>query len=201
MNIESNRSVDEREEAVRAPAPLDEAVAESPEAVADSPEAVTEPVASVPADDHVSTRAETVRTVHTTRYTPSAVVAAVVAIAMLVLGGITVGRAGFDGSLGEPVVTVAGYTATALLGLIVFGFGAVLLIAALARLRHVILVLGIIGVVAGLIAVFEPTVGGDSLSIERRLGLWVTIAMAVIVVSALLPTWSRVNTRQTTEVT
>src|SRR5665811_186725 len=106
MNIESNRSVDEREEAVRAPAPLDEAVAESPEAVADSPEAVadspeavTEPVASVPADDHVSTRAETVRTVHTTRYTPSAVVAAVVAIAMLVLGGITVVRAGFDACL------------------------------------------------------------------------------------------------------
>jgi len=196
MNIESNKSVDDHEETVRPPAPLDEAVTEPPH-----DEAVTESEASVPADDHVSTRAETVRTVHTTRFTPSAVVAAVVAIAMLVLGGITVGRAGFDGSLGEPVVTVAGYTATALLGLIVFGFGAVLLIAALARLQHVILALGIIGVVAGLIAVFEPTVGGDSLSIERRLGLWVTIAMAVIVVSALLPTWSRVNTRQTTEVT
>ena len=197
MNIESNKSVDDHEETVRPPAPLDEAVTEPPH-----DEAVTESEASVPASAHeVSARAETVRTVRTTRFTPSAVVAAVVAIAMLVLGGITVGRAGFDGSLGEPVVTVAGYTATALLGLIVFGFGAVLLIAALARLRHVILVLGIIGVVAGLIAVFEPTVGGDSLSIERRFGLWVTIAMAVIVVSALLPTWSRVNTRQTTEVT
>ncbi len=64
-----------------------------------------------------------------------------------------------------------------------------------------ILVLGIIGGVASLIAVFEPTVGGDSLSIQRGLGLWVAIAMAAIVVSALLPTWSRVNTRQTTEVT
>ncbi len=122
MNIESNRSVsvDEREEPVRAPAALDEAV--------------TEPVASAPPVAHVgSARAETIRTVRTTRFTPSAVVAAVVAIAMLVLGGITVGRAGFDGSLGRPVVTVAGFTATALLGLIVFGFGAVLLIAALAR--------------------------------------------------------------------
>jgi hypothetical protein len=65
----------------------------------------------------------------------------------------------------------------------------------------VILVLGIVGGVAGLIAVFEPTMGGDSLSIERGLGLWVAIAMAAIVVSALLPTWSRVNTRETTEVT
>jgi hypothetical protein len=198
MNTESDKSVsaDEREETGRAAAPVDEAVTESP-----VDEAVTESVASAPAAAPVvAARAETVRTVRTTKYTPSAVVAAVVAIAMLVLGGITVGRAGFDGSLGQPVVTVAGFTATALLGLIVFGFGAVLLIAAVARQRYVILALGIIGGVAGLIAVFEPTVGGDSLPIERELGIWTAIAMAAIVVSALLPTVSRVNTRQTTEV-
>lgn len=186
MNIESDKSVsvDEHDQSVPAPAPISESAA------------------SVPATaDVASARAETVRTVRTTRFTPSAVVAAVVAIAMLVLGGITVGRAGFDGSLGQPVVTVAGYTATALLGLIVFGFGAVLLLAALARQRQVILGLGILGGVAGLIAVFEPNVGGDSLPIERRLGILAVIAMAVIVVSALLPTESRVNTRQTTEVT
>jgi hypothetical protein len=191
MDIESNRSVSvdgSEEETVPAPAPLDEAASET--------------VASAPAvADTGSARAETVRTVRTTRYTPSAVVAGVVAIAMLVLGGITVARAGFDGSLGRPVVTVAGFTATALLGLIVLGFGAVLLVAAVARQRNVILVLGIIGGVAGLIVVFEPTVGGDSLSIERGLGIWVAIAMAAIVVSALLPTVSRVNTRQTTEIT
>ncbi|MDF1597240.1 MAG: hypothetical protein P1T08_14270 [Acidimicrobiia bacterium] len=200
MNIESDKSVsvDEREETVRAAAPLDETVTEPP---LDEDEAVTESEASAPAAAHeVAARAETVRTVRTTRFTPSAVVAAVVAIAMLVLGGITVGRAGFDGSLGQPVVTVAGFTATALLGLIVFGFGAVLLIAALARQRQLILGLGIIGGVAGLIAVFEPTIGGDSLSIQRELGIWTAIAMAAIVVSALLPTVSRVNTRQTTEV-
>ena len=186
MNIESKKSVsvDERDQSVPAPAPISESAASLPATA-----------------DVASARAETVRTTRTTTYTPSAVVAAVVAIAMLVLGGITVSRAGFDGSLGQPVVTVAGFTATALLGLIVFGFGAVLLIAALARQRHVILTLGILGGVAGLIAVFEPNVGGDSLSIESGFGLGVTIAMAAIVVSALLPTWSRVNTRQTTEVT
>lgn len=193
MNILSNKSVsvDEREEMVRAPEPFDE-VTESPPA-----EAITE---SVPDVAVASARAETVRTVRTTRFTPSAVVAAVVAIAMLVLGGITVSRAGLDGRLEEPVVTVAGFTATALLGLIVFGFGAALLIAALAKQRHAILGLGIIGGVAGMIAMFEPNVGGASLSIGRGLGLWTAIAMAAIVVSALLPTVSRVNTRQTTEV-
>jgi len=199
VNIESNKSVsvDEREELVRVPEPFEEVVTESP-----PDEAITEPLAPL-ADDvaHVaSARAETVRTVRTTRFTPSAVVASVVAITMLVLGGITVSRAGLDGSLESPVVTVAGFTATALLGLIVFGFGAVLLIAALARQRHAVLVLGIIGGVAGLIAMFEPTVGGESLSLGRGVGLWVAVAMAVIVVSALLPTVSRVNTRETTDV-
>lgn len=205
MNIESNKSVsvDEREETVLAPAPLDEAAIGSPldEAVAGSPPEAAVTESSVPAVAQLaSARAETVRTVRTTRYTPSAVVAAVVATGMLVLGGITVSRAGFDASLGQPVVTVAGFSATALLGLIVFGFGAVLLIAALARQRRLILGLGIIGAVAGMITIFEPTVGGDALSIERGLGLWAVIAMAAIVVSALLPTVSRVNTRQTTEV-
>lgn len=175
MDIETNKSVS-----------LDETVIESETAVP----AVThtDPVGS-----------ETVRTVRTTRFTPSAVLAAVVAILMLVAGGITVARAGIDGSLGQPVVTVAGFTATALLGLIVFGYGAVLLMAALGGQQHVILGLGIVGVVVGLIAVFEPSIGGDSLAIERRLGVWVAIAMAAIVVSALLPTVSRVDTHQTTE--
>ncbi len=118
---------------------------------------------------------------------------------MLVAGGITVARAGLDASLGQPVVTVAGFTATALLGLIVFGYGAVLLMASLGSQQHVILGLGIVGVVVGLIAVFEPSIGGDSLAIERRLGVWTAIAMAAVVVSALLPTMSRVDTRQTTE--
>lgn len=197
MNIESNKSVsvDEREETVPAPETLDQAVTASP-----PDPAVSESVASVPAVANVApARAETVRTVRTTRYTPSAVVAAVVATAMLVLGGIAVSRAGFDGSLGQPAVTVAGFTVTALLGLIVFGFGVVLLVAALARDRRLILGMGIIGGVAGLIAMFEPTLGGDALSISRRHGLWAAIAMAAIVVSALLPTVSRVNTRQTTE--
>jgi len=45
---------------------------------------------------------------------------------------------------------------------------AVLLIAALARQRHVILVRRILGGVAGSIAVFEPTVGNDSVSIEAQ---------------------------------
>jgi hypothetical protein len=78
MKIESNRSlsVHERGETLRSPTPLDESVTESP-----LEEAFTEPVVSAPADVHVvSVRAETVHTVRTSMYTPSAVVAAAVAL-------------------------------------------------------------------------------------------------------------------------
>ena len=197
MDIETNKSVslDESDETERPPGSVDETVTDPPH-----DQRVTESETAVPAVAHTDpVESETVRTVRTTRFTPSAVLAAVVAIVMLVAGGITVARAGIDASLGQPVVTVAGFTATALLGLIVFGYGAVLLMAALGRQQRVILGLGIVGVVVGLIAVFEPSIGGDSLAIERRLGVWVAIAMAAIVVSALLPTMSRVDTRQTTE--
>jgi len=146
-------------------------------------------------------QAQTVHTVRTTRFTPSAVVAGIAAIALLVIGGITVARAGFDSSLDEPVVVVAGFTATALLGLIELGFGIVFLIAALARRLQAILFVGIIGGVAALIAVFQPTVGEGSLAIEREFAVWAAIAMFAIVVSALLPTIRRSSTRQTTSVT
>jgi len=70
--------------------------------------------------------------------------------------------------LDEPVVIVARDTATAWLALIEIGFGLVLLIAALTRSHSAILFLGIAVGVAALIAVFEPSVGGGSLAIERE---------------------------------
>lgn len=134
---------------------------------------------------------ESVQTVRTTMVDPAAIIAGIIGIALLVLGGITAARAGLDGALDEPIVTVAGYTATALLGLIELGLGLFLVIAALSRTQGTILFIGIAGLVAALVAVFQPTVGGGSLAIERGLALWFTVAMAIVVVSALLPTIRR----------
>lgn len=145
-------------------------------------------------------QATSVRTVRTSRFSASAVTAGLAAIARLLLGGVTAARAGLDGSLDEPVVNVAGFTATGPLGAIELGLGAALLIAALARQRQSILFLGILGGVGPLIAVFQPSLGGGSLAIERGFAVWVAIVMGVIVVSALLPTVRRVSTRRTTNV-
>lgn len=147
-------------------------------------------VAATPMEAH------TVVTTRTTWFTPSAIVASMVAIALLVMGGITLARAGLDGPIDEPVVEVAGFTATAVLGLILLAFGVVLLSAALSRSREGVMFVGIVGGVMALIAVFEPTVGNGALAIERGFAVLLAIMMGAVVLSALLPSIRRSNTER-----
>lgn len=186
MEFESDRSetVDRRDptELLAPPPGADNAVAPSPVAF------VT--------DTAVGT--ETVLTSRTSRFTPSALVAGIAAIALLLVGGITAARAGIDSTLDEPVVEVANYTATALLGLIELAFGLMLLMAALTRSRRSILFLGIVGGVLALVAVFQPSAGRGWLAIERGFAVWVAIGMGVVAATALLPTVRRSNVIQRT---
>ena len=136
---------------------------------------------------------ESIVTTRTSWFTPAALVASLAAIALLVVGGITIARAGLDGPLDEPVVSAANYTATAILGLIEVAFGVLLLSAALSRSREGILFIGIVGGVLALIAVFEPNMGNGALAIERPFAVIVAIVMAAVVLSALLPSIRRSN--------
>lgn len=187
MKIQSDRSetVDERAQTV----------VTTPPAGADAPAP-----AGVVYDSALGS--ETVQTSRTSWFTPSAALAGITAIGLLLLGGITAARAGIDSSLDEHVVEVAGYTATALLGLIEIAFGLTLLIAALTRSRQAILFLSIAGGVVALIAVFQPSAGEGSLAVERGFAVVAAIVMGVIVAAALLPTVRRSSVvRRTTDVT
>lgn len=142
-------------------------------------------------------RAVSVRTVRTSHISASVVMAGLAAIALLVLGGVTVARAGLGGELARPVVDVAGFTATAILGFAEVGLGLALLLAAVARNRRAALLIAVVGGVAALVAVIQPSVGRDQLAIERGLAVWVAIGMAVVAISALLPTLRRQSTVRT----
>ncbi len=162
----------------------------APQVVPVAPQVVVERAAPVA---HVQTvgQVQTVRRVRRSVFDPSPVCAGVVAVLLLVIGGITLARAGVDGSLDKPVVDVAGFTATSLLGLIEVAFGVLLLIAALSRAREAIMFFSIVGVIAGLIGVFQPTVGNGSLAMERGFAVLLTIAMLVVLASTVLPTVRR----------
>jgi hypothetical protein len=154
---------------------------------------IAQPVVAQPVVQHVVAQpagvgfAETRRVTRSAIVSPASIVAGIVAILLLILGGITVARAGVDGGIDQPV-EVAGFTATALLGFIELGFGAVLLISALSRARESIMFFGILGTVASVIAVFQPTVGNGSLGLERGFAVLMTIAMLIVTFAAFLPT-------------
>lgn len=171
MEVNRTSYVDER--------PREVLVTETP--VAGQPVVAATPV-------YAPVAAETTHYTSRTNVAPYAWVAGIVAVGLLVLGGITTARAGLDGALDEPVVSVAGFTATALLGLIELAAGVLLLIAALSRSRAGTMFFGIVFGVASLVAVFEPTVGNGSLAMERGLAVLFAIAFGVVVaVAALLP--------------
>ncbi len=157
--------------------------------------------AVAPRSAGVDAGTETVLTSRTSGFTPGVLVAGVVAVVLLILGGVTVARAGIDSDLDQPVVEVAGYSATALLGLIELAFGLCLLIAALSRANSSILFFGIVGGVMAVVAVFQPTVGEGSLAIERDFAAVAAFVMAGVVAAALLPTVMRKSVvRRTSDV-
>ena len=133
------------------------------------------------------------RVVGARSFDPAAVLAVLLAIALGVVGAVAVARAGLEGPFDEPVVQVAGVSHTAVLGLIEIGMALVLLWAGISRDRGAILFVTILFGAASLVAAIEPSVGGDSLSIERSWVIVLVIAFGLVaLVAALAPTvWRR----------
>jgi hypothetical protein len=146
------------------------------------PIAGTTVVAEAPAQEVVAVR-------RSMTVSPASVVAALAAIALMLFGAVNLARAGFDGPMRDPVVEVAGFQGTAVLGLIALGAGIVLLGAAFSGDRAAIVFVSIvIGVAAATVAI-EPNVGGGTISTEASLGVAVAIMAAVVaLVAALSPT-------------
>ena len=139
---------------------------------------------------------ETAVTHRSVTISPASVVAGVAAIAMLLFGAVNVARAGLDAPLSDPVVEVAGYSGTVVVGLIMLAFGIILLGAALSRDRAAILFVSIVTGIAGATLAIEPTVGGDTLMAERDLGIALVIASVFVAFVALVAPTVRHTTDQ-----
>jgi hypothetical protein len=170
MNIEHDRSVITTETA-------------EPVVVAARPVVATEPVVVAPATREV----HNVQTRRTISF-PS-ILAGALSIVMLIIGGVMVARAGFDGPLDEPVVTVAGISGTAIGGLALLAFGLGLLLAAFSGERGAILFLSILTGIAATVVAIEPNIADGKLGFERGFMVLLAIASAVVaLVAALAPT-------------
>lgn len=125
-------------------------------------------------------------------YAFHAVAAGLLAVAMLVWGGVAMARAGFDDPLRDPIVEVFGLRGNAISGIVVASLGLLLLIAAVARERGPIIFLTVVTGIAALIFAFEPTAGDDALGLGTGVPVLIAIGCGVVLLMALvIPTVNR----------
>jgi len=115
------------------------------------------------------------------RYAFDSVIVGLVGVAWLIIGLIAMIRAGFDGSMEEPVVEVMGFTHTATLGIIEAGIGLCLLLCAAALTRGGSVFFGVLLVVGGIVGAVQSESFDRSLALESGLA-WLAVISGVIVV-------------------
>lgn len=144
---------------------------------------VVEAVAVQPAAVH-----QTVATSYGRRYAFDSVVVGLVGLAFLIVGLIAMTRAGFDGSMREPVVNVIGFTHTATLGIIEAGIGLCLLLCAATMTRGGSVFFGLLLGVGAVVGAVQTDSFKSSLALESGLA-WLSVIAAVVVVlvSLLVP--------------
>ena len=136
------------------------------------------------------------RTVATRRIDLAAALAVIAGIVLGIVGAVAIARAGLDGPLREPVVDVAGFSHTALLGIIEVAMAVILVAVGLSRDRGALLFTSILFGAAAVVAAIEPTVGGGALAIEKAWAVILAVVFgAIAVAAALLPPVRRTTER------
>jgi hypothetical protein len=126
-----------------------------------------------------------------TTFAPGQLVSLAVGIFAIVVGLIAVIRAGLDGSLADPTVSVLGWDHTAWTGLIEMGAGLLLVVAGLgAAGRPLSVLIGVAAVVAGVLVLAEFESMPDELALERDFGWPVAVLGGIVALAALIvPVW------------
>lgn len=108
---------------------------------------------------------------------------------LVVTGLVALARAGFDQiALGDPVVRVAGLTATPLLALLMLALGVTLLAAATGEVHdRTLRMFGIAIGVIGAVWAIEPAAFFDLLGVERDNGVAALTLAAAIVLTSFVP--------------
>jgi hypothetical protein len=111
--------------------------------------------------------------------------AAAAGLVLVAWAVVALARAGLGRPLATPIVEVGGFTATAILGLIVLGAGALLLLAASSRSRPVIAVAGLVVTAAAVALALDPTVDEAGLAAERDFAIAVALLSGISTLVAL----------------
>lgn len=150
------------------------------------------PAAAVPVAS--ATRRTTVRRA----FALDSIVAAAAGVVVLVVGLLAVVRAGLDGSMKEPIVDVAGFTHTAVLGGIEIVVGLGLLIAGAARSRGACAFWGVVLGIAGFVGGVQSESFDEALALESSMA-WIAMIVGIVVLAAAMLLPRRTHTSSTVD--
>jgi hypothetical protein len=126
-------------------------------------------------------------------FMPAAALGAIVGIALMVIGGIALARAGTGGAFATPDVDVLGWAHNAPLAVAELAGGLLLLVASLSGVRGFLLLIAALLTAGGIVFAIEPD-AIDSFTIERSFAVVVAVVAAVVLVTAaMLPTVVRAS--------
>ncbi|MDP9022456.1 MAG: hypothetical protein M3N57_07130 [Actinomycetota bacterium] len=120
-------------------------------------------------------------------WTPAQILAIILGVTYLVLGGVALLRTGAAESIFAPQAQVAGLTYTPLLGVIEVIFGLLLLgTGASPRSVQGVLFLGVVAIAFGLLLVIEPTAFQDSIAAGRAHGWFYVVTGGIAALVSLI---------------
>ena len=125
-------------------------------------------------------------TAYTSRFAPDAIIAAVVGLALLLIGLIAITRGGFDGAMSLPVVKVLGFTHTTTLGLIEIAIGVCLLISGASGSRSGAVFFGAVLGIGGFVGAAQTDSFKRNLALQSGFAWLMVIGAVVVVLSALV---------------
>jgi hypothetical protein len=130
------------------------------------------------------------------RFSPASIIGAIAGLALVVIGVVALTRAGTAAPLDRPVVSVAGFDHTAVLGIVEIVAGGLMLLAAASRSRGALFLISLIVCGAAVAAAIEPSIGGDTTAIESSFAVIVAVGAGIVaLLAAMLPNVSTATRR------
>lgn len=149
-----------------------------------------------------TTPVESTATTRSTTMGPGQILGGLAGVALTIVGVLAVVRSGIDASLTEPVVEVFGLQQSALVGATEILAGLLMVAGAASVLNRSLL--GFIGglvFVAGIVLAAASGSILEDLGTTRSTGTFLIVIGVIAMVSAMLPTVTRVDSRARTDVT
>ncbi len=120
-------------------------------------------------------------------WTPAQIVALILGLIFVVLGGVALLRTGVGSDMFDPTTTVAGLSYTPLLGVIEVAFGLLLMaVGAFPDGADAVVFLGVLALAFGLLVVIEPAAFESSIAAGRAHGWFYVITGAIAALTALV---------------